>query len=115
MTDNSTAVAYINSMDGSRSPLSNDMAREIREWCMTKNIWLTASHIPGKLNVVADKVSRVFDDSKEWKLDTDLFCKLTSHFGIPEVDMFASRLDYQMMPFVSWHPDPQAWAIDAFT
>ena len=28
--------------------------------------------------------------------------------------MFASRLNYQMMPYVSWHPDPIAWAIDAF-
>ncbi|CAB4000067.1 Hypothetical predicted protein [Paramuricea clavata] len=91
------------------------MAREVWAWCMTRNIWLTASHIPGKLNVVADKASRVFDDSTEWKLDANIFPKLTAHFGTPEVDMFASRLNYQMTPFVSWHPDPQAWAIDAFT
>ena len=29
--------------------------------------------------------------------------------------MFASRLNYQIKPYISWHPDPQAWAIDAFT
>ncbi|CAB4007500.1 Transposon Tf2-6 poly [Paramuricea clavata] len=115
MTDNTTAVVYINNMGGSRSFLCNDMAREVWAWCMTRNIWLTASHIPGKLNVVADKASRVFDDSTEWKLDANIFPKLTAHFGTPEVDMFASRLNYQMTPFVSWHPDPQAWAIDAFT
>ena len=38
MTDNSTAVAYINSMDGSHSLPCNDMAREIWEWCMARNI-----------------------------------------------------------------------------
>ncbi len=103
MTDNATAVAYINNMAGSRSSLCNDMAREVWEWCMTTNIWLTASHIPRKLNVVADKACRAFDGSTEWKLDANIFQKLTSHFGTPEVDMFASRRNYQMMPFVSWH------------
>lgn len=82
---------------------------------MARNIWLTASHIPGELNVVADKASREFDDSKEWKLDVELFLELTLHFDTPEVGMFASRLNYQIKPYVSWHPDPQAWAIDAFT
>ena len=28
--------------------------------------------------------------------------------------MFASRLNYQFKPSVSWHPDPQAWPINAF-
>ena len=28
--------------------------------------------------------------------------------------MFASRLNYQIKPYVSRHPDPQPWAIDAF-
>ena len=115
LTDNSTAVAYINSMGGSHSLPCNGLAREIWEWCMPRNIRRTTSHIPGTLNIEADKASRAFDDSKEWKLNADIFLELTSHFGIPKVDMFASRLNYQMMPYVSWHPDPQAWAIDAFT
>ena len=115
MTDNTTALAYINNMGGSQSLLCNTIAREIWEWCMIRHIWLTASHIPGKLNVMADTASRVFDDSKEWKLDAELFFEITSHLGPPEMDMFASRLNYQMKPYVSWHPDPEAWAIDAFT
>jgi hypothetical protein len=66
---------------------------------MTRNIWLTASHI--KSNVVADKASWAFNDTTEWKLDATIFQKRTTHFGTPEVDMFTSRLNYQMMPFVS--------------
>ena len=97
------------------SPSCNDMARAVLEWCIGQDIWPTTSHIPGKLNVIADKASRAFDDSKEWKLDAAVYVQLTSQFGTPEVDMFASRLNYQMMPYVSWHPDPRAWAIDAFT
>ena len=29
--------------------------------------------------------------------------------------MFASRLNYQIKPFVSWHPDPEAKSHDAFS
>ena len=31
------------------------------------------------------------------------------------MDLFASRLNCQIKPFVSWHPDPEASAVDAFT
>lgn len=115
MTNNTTAVAYIWNMGGAHSLPYHYMAREIWDWCLTRNIWLTVSHIPGAHNVIADKASRVFDDSKEWKLDVEIFCKVIKHLGTPEIDMFASRLNYQIVPYVSWHPDPQAWAIDAFT
>ncbi|CAH3045109.1 unnamed protein product, partial [Porites evermanni] len=30
---------------------------------------VTAQHVPGKLNTVADSESRVFNDSREWKID----------------------------------------------
>ena len=33
----------------------------------------------------------------------------------PDIDMFASRLNCQFKPFVSWVPDPEAMAADAFT
>lgn len=29
--------------------------------------------------------------------------------------MFATRLNYQVKPFVSWKPDPECMAVDAFT
>lgn len=59
--------------------------------CMSKEIWLTTAHIPGINNVIADTDSRVFDDSKEWKLHREIFIKLTKTFGMPDVDMFASH------------------------
>ena len=33
----------------------------------------------------------------------------------PVVDLFASAINKQMPQYVSWKPDPLAWAIDAFT
>lgn len=71
---------------------------------MVRNIWLIASHIPGVFNVMADKAFRVFDDSKEWKLDGEIFLELRSHLVTTEVDMFAFRLNHQIKPYDSWMP-----------
>jgi hypothetical protein len=76
---------------------------------------LSVSHIPGKLNVKADFQSQSFNDDIEWKLDSKIFGKLVIWFGKPDVDMFATRLNCQIKPFVSWRPDPECMAVDAFT
>ena len=112
--DNSTAVTYINEMGGMKSELCNRVAKEIWEWCQNRDIWLSACHIPGQENIDADKASRVFNDRTEWMLNHDIFVKLTSVFFLPEIDMFASRINKQLPRFVAWHADPDAEAIDAF-
>ena len=111
MTYNTTAVAYVRNTGGSHSLPCNDITRQIWEWCLIRNIWVSISHIPMEINVTADQASRVFDDSTEWKLNVDVFNRIVT----PTIDMFASRLNHQLTPFVSWLPDPQAMAIDAFT
>ena len=115
LKDNTTAVAYIRNMGGSHSIPCNDMAREIWLWCKDKGIWISISHIPGIDNEIADKASQVFNDQTEWKLDANIFSRITNILGVPDVDMFASRLNYQVLPYVAWRPDPRAIAIDAFT
>ena len=32
-----------------------------------------------------------------------------------DVDLFASRVNAQLKSYVSWRPDPDAMAVDAFT
>ena len=34
---------------------------------------------------------------------------------VPNIDLFASRLNFQTSVYVSWCPDPGAWAVDAFS
>ena len=113
--DNVTAVQYIRNMGGSHSLPCNEMARNIWEWGKSKNIWLSATHIPGVTNVEADRASRKFNDNTEWKLDQIVFDQIVTKFGKPSIDMFASRINCQFLPYVSWRADPQAQAIDAFT
>ena len=113
--DNTTAVAYINHMGGSHSMKCNEVAQNIWDFCQTHSIWLTAAHLPGHLNVLADEKSRVFNDKTEWKLNPLIYLDIIRAFMIPNIDLFASRLNFQCKPYVAWLPDPDALFIDAFT
>ena len=44
-----------------------------------------------------------------------MFAQISYRFYSPQVDLFASRLNRQVDAFVSWKPEPEAWAIDAFS
>ena len=113
-TDNTTAMSYINKMGGMKSSLCNDLAKEIWIWASSKQIWLTAGHIPCGSNI-ADYSSRNFNDNVEWMLDIDIVQKIFNIWNTPDIDMFASRLNKQLVRFVSWKPDPFAEMIDAFS
>ena len=81
-------------MGGTHSRECHTIARNIWLWCIDKQIWLTAAHIPGKKNVEADRESRVFSDNKEWMIRSDIFQQITNIWGEPSIDLFASRLNH---------------------
>jgi hypothetical protein len=115
-SDNTTAVHTINNMGTCRSFECHSVVMDIWEWARTKNNWLTATHIPGVDNDEADELSRNFNMAHEWKLNTKIFQEILTTFNIePDVDLFASRINYQIDRFVSFRPDPDAFHIDAFT
>lgn len=113
-TDNTTALTYINKMGGIKSVACNALAITIWKWCGGRNLWLSASHLPGIHNLVADKSSRVFNDQLEWMLNRQVFCELCAIFGTPDIDLFASRLNAQLNRYISWKPDPGSESVDAF-
>lgn len=43
----------------------NDLTREILLWCINRDIWLTAAHLPGSENCEADYESRNSNDDTE--------------------------------------------------
>ena len=81
-------------MGGTKSLNCNKISRNIWLWCIENGIWLSCSHIPGKSNIEADKKSRLFNDQTEWKLKDTIFLKITEKWGIPDIDLFASRLNF---------------------
>ena len=57
-TDNTTVVAYINKEGGMRSGSLCALLWRLLCWCNLRQVVLKARHIPGRLNVIADKLSR---------------------------------------------------------
>ena len=113
--DNTTAIAYVNNMGGTKSSICNKIAKEIWDWVSVQKIWISAAHIPGKYNVAADRESRTFQDSSEWMISNQVFNIITDIFGMPEIDLFATRTNHKLPEYVSWKPDPGSVAIDAFS
>ena len=82
---------------------------------LKKDIWLSTSHVPGVENNIADLKSRYFYDNKEWSLNHYMFEKVREKFGKPETYLFATCLNAICELYVSFKPDPNAFAVDAFT
>ena len=114
-SDSTVAISYVNNMGGKITHL-NMLALTIWNYCIPQNCWVTAVHIPGKCNIVADRMSREFDVNTEWSLSIELFQKIVCHFDFtPEIDLFATRLNYKIDRYASWLPDPGAIVVDAFS
>ena len=88
----------------------------ILSWCTRKQITLKARHIPGRLNVIADQLSRLGQTIQtEWSLHPEVFKAICSRWHQPQVDLFATRFNNKLPQFVSPVLDPQAWAVDALS
>ena len=115
MVDNTTAVATINQMGTCHSNLNNKLVQQIWEWCILHGVWLTVAHIPGKSNTEADRESRLSRKETEWCLDRSIYSAVIQKLDvIPDIDLFASRLNHQLKPYIAYRPDPGALAVNAF-
>ena len=92
-TDNTTVVAYINKEGGMRSGSLCALLWRLLCWCNLRQVTLKARHIPGRLNVIADKLSRQGQVIQtEWSLHQDVTNRLFQTWHLPQVDMFAKRI-----------------------
>ena len=115
-TDNTTVVAYITKEGGKRSGPLCALLWRILAWCTRKHVTLKARHIPGRLNVVADKLSRLGQTIQTaWSLLPEVFQAICSRWHRPQVDLFATRFNNKLPLFVSPVPDPLATAVDALS
>ena len=115
-TDNTTVVSYINKEGGMRSGSLCALLWRLLSWCNRRQIVLRARHIPGRLNVIADKLSRSTQVIQtEWSLLQEVFDHLCARWHTPRVDLFATRYNHKLPKFVSPVPDPQAWRVDALS
>ena len=64
--DNSTAVAYVNKRGGTRSYGLSTKALKLWALLLHAGCWITAKHIPGTSNTIADLASRQFTSYSKW-------------------------------------------------
>jgi hypothetical protein len=114
MLDNFTAVHYINKAWGTRWFALSAISGAIVAGCEKRDMSIEAIYLPGVLNVLADQLSRMRNESSDWKLQADIFQK-TWALWEPKVDLFASAWNRQLDLFVSWKPQLEAMAVDAFS
>ena len=88
-TDNTTVVAYINKEGGMHSGSLCALLWRLLPSCNLREICLKAYHIPGRLNVMADKVSRHHQVIQmEWSLHPDVFSQICHKWHLPKVNQF---------------------------
>ena len=108
-------MAYINKFGGCKSLEGNKITRAIWFWAIHRNIWLSCSHLPGIINTKADNLSRKFNADTEWEMCPTVFDNIVQKLDfVPNIDLSASGLNYQIKPFVSYLGDPESVATDAF-
>ena len=85
-------------------------------WADSHNISLVPCHIPGKLNVIADRLSRCHQVlNSVWTLSLPVLHQVWYLWGQPRVDFFATADNTRLPTFVSPLSDPRAWQMDAWT
>ena len=115
-TDNTTVVSYINKQGGTHSPNLCVEVWRILNWCLEHDIVIRVRHIPGKFNILADRLSRLDKPIKtEWTLDQTVANSVFQLLNFPNVDLFAKRFNHKLPLYVSPVQDNKALVIDALS
>ena len=115
-SDNTMAISYVCRMGGMKSDLRTKIARDLWNFAVEINSWISISHIPRTLNSASDMASRIMNPHSKWCLLPSVFCAVCTHFRLhPKKDLFASQLNKQISHFYSYAPDPFCSHVDALT
>ena len=86
---------------GSTKKACNIITCELWVWCIGRNSWITASHLPVVDNIEADKESWCLGLETEWSLLVTEFCRVEVRYGPFDIDLFASRINRKVQCYVS--------------
>ncbi len=111
LSDNISAVAYLNHIGGP-SPELSTLAQSLWAVCYKLNVTVTAKYLVGSLNKDADYLSRLLP-SYEWQLNPRLFKFLDQIYGPHTVDRFASMTTTHLPHYNSRFLNPETARVDA--
>ena len=84
MSDDSTAITYVNKQGRTQSTTCNQFTKDIWITCMEKGTTASAAHTSGKQN------------TSERMLSKNIFNHLIPCFGMSKIDLFTSRLNTRL-------------------
>ena len=113
LSDNVTAVAYVNKLGGTNKIMCTLM-NSIFTLTQENNITLSAKFLAGKMNGHADFLSRILSPY-EWQLHPAVFRMLDRMWGPHTVDRFASETTTQLRRYNSLFDDPATEAVDSMS
>ena len=112
-TDNTSALSYLRKEGGTRSSTLNEVAQVILRLCESSGLRLLPQFVPGRLNVLADFLSRRGQVlGSEWTLHLEV-CRDLFRLRPVTVDFFATSLNHRLQVYFSPMADTQALAVDA--
>jgi len=115
-TDNTTVMAYINRQGGTHSRELMEETFRLYMILEERDIQIRAQYIPGRLNVIADQLSRKGQNlPTEWSIHQEAIDRVFSMWLRPLIDLFATRHNSKCPMFVSPVPDPLALDVDALS
>ena len=89
-----SVVAYTREEGGTHSPKLCMEVWETLLWCQKKGISPRVGHIPGKSNILADRLSRMSKPiSTEWSLNQTICNSIFLRKGHPNIDPFTTCLN----------------------
>ena len=116
MSDNTTVVGNVKNQGGTHSRDLLSLTQDLFQWADLHDVILTARHIPGHLNVIADRLSRAHQIiPAEWSLSKAVASRIWKVWGRPHVDLFATSENAKLDTFVSPLEEPTAWRTDALS
>lgn len=115
-TDNTTVMTHVNKQGGLKSWSLFQETLRLYELAISHQWTLSAKHVPGALNVLADRLSRKGQViQSEWELHQEAAELIFRTWGRPHVDLFATSVNHKLPTYVSPIPDPAALDVDALS
>ncbi|XP_068096310.1 CCAAT/enhancer-binding protein gamma isoform X1 [Hyperolius riggenbachi] len=114
-SDNMVVISYLNKQGGTRSEILLNLSLEIMEWSEDHLLSLTAVHIRGDRNILADTLSRQLILEIEWELNPRIFKLIVERWGQPILDLFATAQNAKTKDFCSIQTGTQRNRLDTFS
>lgn len=113
LIDNTTAAFYINNMGGIRCGSINTLSREMWNWAIARGVFISAVHISGQKILRLIFILVILMKALSGVYIPLFFIGFVSHH-LRQILIFLHP-GSKLPCFVSWLPDPAAFACDAFS